>query len=154
MGGEADDSFNVRFRMKNGLEGIIQSSAGAWGPVVDIARVSGSAGTIWTEGGKVRFSGRSGDREIPIASELTLPPVPPLSDDPRYQTARWQGLVQVELPAYVVLCETLKAAIEGRAAQSPVVPATFADGVAAMQVMDAMRASARNGGAMVRVAAL
>ena len=149
--GAADDSFNVRFRMTNGVEGVIQSSAGTWGPVVDVARVSGSAGTIWTEGGKVRFSGPSGDREIPIASELTLPPVPPLSDDPRYRTARWQGLVQVELPAYVVLCETLKAAIEGRPASNSVVPATFADGVAAMQVMDAMRTSARNGGAMVRV---
>jgi hypothetical protein len=31
------------------------------------------------------------------------------------------------------------------------VPATFADGVIAMQVMDAMRTSARNGGANVRI---
>lgn len=149
--GAADDSFAVRFRMTSGVEGVIQSSAGAWGPMLDVARVSGTEGTIWTEGGKVRFAGRSGDREIPIVPELTLPPVPPLSNDPRYQTARWKGLVQVELPAYIVLCETLKAAIEGRAASSPVIPATFADGVVAMQVMDAIRASARNGGAMVRI---
>ena len=42
-------------------------------------------------------------------------------------------------------------AIEGRPVPGPVVPATFADGVIAMQVMDAMRASARDGGAMVRI---
>jgi predicted dehydrogenase len=147
--GAADDSFGVRFRMQSGLDGVIQSSAGTWGPMIDIARVSGSEGTIWTEGGKVHFAGRSGHREI--APVVTLPPVPPITDDPRHRTARWQGLVPVELPAYVVLCETLKAAIEGKPAKSPVVPATFADGVAAMQVMDAMRASARDGGAMVRL---
>jgi len=149
--GAADDSFALRFRMTSGLEGVIQSSAGAWGPMLDVARVSGTEGTIWTEGGKVRFAGRSGDRDLPIAPELTLPPVPPLSDDPRYETARWKGLVQVELPAYIVLCQTLKAAIEGRTPASAVAPATFADGVAAMKVMDAIRASARDGGAMVKV---
>lgn len=149
--GAADDSFAVRFRMAGGVDGVIQSSAGAWGPMLDVARVSGSEGTIWTEGGKVRFAGRSGQRELEPAPELALPPVPPLSGDPRYETARWQGLVQVELPAYVVLCETMKAAIEGRAPKSAVVPATFADGVAAMKVMDAIRSSAREGGALVKV---
>jgi len=149
--GAADDSFAIRFRMKSGLEGVIQSSAGAWGPVVDIARVSGSEGTIWTEGGKVRFAGRSGEHEMAIAPELVLPPPPPITDDPRHQTPRWKGLVAVELPAYTVLCQSLKAAIEGRSAKSPIVPATFADGVAAMEVMDAIRASAREGGNMVRI---
>jgi sugar phosphate isomerase/epimerase len=56
--GPADDSFTVRFRMKGGLEGVIQSSAGAWGPPLDIARVCGSEGTLWVEGGMVRFAGR------------------------------------------------------------------------------------------------
>lgn len=149
--GPADDSFSIRFRMKNGLEGVIQSSAGAWGPPLDVARVCGSEGTIWTEGGAVRFAGRSGDRDLPIAPELALPAAPPLTPDPRHETPRWKGLVQVELPAYTVLCRTLKAAIEGRPAESPVAPATFADGVAAMRVMDAIRASARDGGKLVAV---
>jgi predicted dehydrogenase len=149
--GEAEDTFTVNFRMESGVEGLMQSSAGTWGPPVDIARISGSEGTIWTEGYTVRFAGRDGEREIPIAPELALPPQPPLPPDPRFQTARWQGLVQVELPSYVALCEAFKAAIDGRPAARPVVPATFADGVAAMRVMDAIRASARNGGAMVRI---
>jgi len=28
----ADDSYSMRFRMKNGVEGSMQQSAGAWGP--------------------------------------------------------------------------------------------------------------------------
>jgi predicted dehydrogenase len=149
--GPADDSFTVRFRMKNGLEGVIQSSAGAWGPPLDVARVCGTEGTIWTEGGEVRFAGRSGARTLEIAPALALPPAPPITGDPRHETARWKGLVQVELAPYTVLCRTLKAAIEGRPAESPVAPATFADGVACMQVMDAIRASAREGGKAVAI---
>lgn len=149
--GPADDSFSLRFRMKSGLGGVIQSSAGAWGPPLDVARVCGSEGTLWTEGGEVRFAGRSGNRTLAIAPEIALPPAPPITGDPRHETARWKGLVQVELPAYTVLCRSLKAAIEGRPAESPITPATFADGVACMKVMDAIRASARDGGSVVAV---
>jgi predicted dehydrogenase len=149
--GPTDDSFTVRFCMRSGLEGVIQSSAGTWGPPLDLVRVCGSEGTIWTEGGAVRFAGRSGNRELEIAPALTLPPAPPITGDPRHETARWKGLVQVELPSYTVLCRTFKAAIEGVPAESPVAPATFADGVACMEVMDAIRASAREGGKLVAV---
>lgn len=149
--GAADDSFTVRFRMKNGLEGVIQSSAGTWGPPLDIARVSGSEGTLWTEGNSVRFSGRSGDRTLPIAPELELPPAPLITGDPRHQSPRWRGLVQIELAPYTMLCCSLKSAIEGTPTASPITPATFADGVACMAVMDAIRASARDGGRLIAV---
>jgi predicted dehydrogenase len=149
--GPADDSFTVRFRMKNGLEGVIQSSAGTWGPPLDVARVCGSEGTLWTEGGVVRFAGRKGNRELDIAAALTLPPAPPITGDPRHETARWKGLVDVELAPYTVLCGSFRAAIEGVKASSPVVPATFADGVACMEVMDAIRTSAHEGGKLIAV---
>lgn len=149
--GPADDSFSIRFAMANGLQGVIQSSAGAWGPPLDVARVCGSEGTLWTEGGEVRFSGHGGDRTLAITSELALPPAPPVTGDPRHDTARWKGLVQVELAPYTALCRSLKAAVEGRPADSPVAPATFADGVACMKVMDAIRASAQAGGTLVAV---
>lgn len=149
--GPADDSFTVRFTMRSGLEGVIQSSAGAWGPPLDLTRVCGSEGTLWTERGEVRFAGRDGERVLPVAPELALPPAPPITADPRHGTARWKGLVQIELAPYTVLCRTLKAAIEGAPAPSPVAPATFADGVACMAVMDAIRASAREGGKVVAV---
>jgi predicted dehydrogenase len=149
--GAADDAFNVRFRMKNGLEGVLQSSAGTWGPPLDVTRICGNEGTLWLEGDKVLFAGRSGNREIPIAPELALPPMPPLNSDPRHQHGRWQVLVPIELQPYTAFCLGIKAAIEGKSAPSPIVPANFADGVACMAVMDAIHASARAGGALVMV---
>lgn len=149
--GPADDSFALRFRMKSGLEGVIQSSAGAWGPPLDVTRVCGSEGTIWTEGGKVRFSGRGGEREIPVPPELALPPAPPITGDPRHHDARWRNLVAVELAPYTVLCRQLRAAIEGAPSPTPIAPADFADGVACMAVLDAIRASAREGGRLVAI---
>lgn len=147
--GPADDSFCVRFRMANGCEGVIQSSAGVWGPPLAVTRVCGSEGTLWTEGGAMRLAGRDGTRTLEIAPALALPAAPPVTPDPRHETARWRTLVGVELAPYTVLCRTLKAAIAGTPAASPVAPATFADGIAAMQVMDAIRASAREGGTLV-----
>lgn len=147
--GPADDSFALRFRMKSGLEGVIQSSAGAWGPPLDVTRVCGSEGTIWTEGGTVRFAGRSGEREIPVPAAFALPPAPPITGDPRHKDARWRNLVSVELAPYTVLCGALRSAIEGGSDPAPIAPATFADGVACMEVLDAIRASAREGGRLV-----
>jgi predicted dehydrogenase len=99
----------------------------------------------------VRFAGRKGNSELEIATALKLPPAPPITGDPRHETARWKGLVGVELAPYTVLCRSFREAIEGVQASSPVVPATFADGVACMQVMDAIRTSAREGGRLVAV---
>ena len=59
--------------------------------------------------------------------------------------------MSVELPPYTVLCNSMKAAILGEPTESPVTPATFADGVAAMKVMDAIRASAAAGGKLVEL---
>lgn len=149
--GPADDSFSVRFRMKSGLEGMLQSSAGAWGPPLDIMRVCGSQGTLWTEGDAVRFSGPSGERTLPVSPELILAEPPPITDDPRHQTARWRNLVAIELAPYTALCQSMKAAIEGVRPPNPVAPATFADGVACMAVMDAIRASALQNGKLVKI---
>ena len=149
--GPADDSFAVRFRMKNGLEGVIQSSAGTWGPPLDVTRICGSEGTLWTHAGCVHFSGRSGEHQLPIAPELQLPAHPPITADPRHQTVRWRNLVGIELAPYTALCRSLRTAIAGTPASSPVTPASFADGVAAMAVIDAIRASARAGGSLVTV---
>lgn len=149
--GPVDDSFALRFRMARGVEGVIQYSAGASGPVQDIARIAGSKGTIWIDGGTVRFADRSGERALLVPEDLVLPPAPPVPPDPRHAEKRWQMLVSMELPPYTQLCRTMKAAILGEPAPSPVVAATFADGVACMQVMDAVRSSATREGALVAV---
>ncbi len=149
--GPVDDTFALRFAMRGGTEGVIQYCAGGYGPMLDITRVGGSEGTLWIEGGAVHFSGRSGECEIPVPAGLALPPPPPVPADPRQDEARWQMLVALELAPYTQLCRTMKAAIEGAPAPGAQKAATFADGVACMEVIDAIRTSAREGGRLVEL---
>ena len=149
--GEAEDSYIVRFELANGLQGTFQQSSGAWGPPAAMNRVAGTRGTLWIEGESVQMADAEGERTAEIPGEFALPPMPSLSDeDPRRQTPEWQMLTQVELPAYIRLCETLRNAIEGED-QGPVAMATFADGVRAMVVLDAIRRSAELGGEQVKI---
>jgi len=149
--GPVDDSFTVHFQTKDGAEGVIQSSAGTYGPMLDVTRVSGSKGTLWTEAGAVRFAGRDGMRELEAPAQYALPEQPPVGGDPRFESDRWRNLVTVELAPYTALCQSLKAAILGEESESPLPAATFADGVACMEIMDAIRTSAADGGRLVEV---
>lgn len=143
----AEDSYVVRFRLKNGVEGVLQHTAGAWGPSDAMTRVAGTRGTLWVEGADVWLADRDGKRQLPVAPDLELPPPPAPSDDPR------QRFSHFELGPYIRLAEALRAGVDGRDPRSAVPLPTFADGVAAMQVIDAVRASAAQGGALVEVSA-
>lgn len=147
----AEDSYLVRFRLMTGAEGVLQQTAGAWGPFTAMVRVAGTKGTLWLENGAVRLADKDGTRELPIPFDLALPRAPPFSDDPRQKSAEWQMLAQVELGPYTQLCEAWHAAIHGGVASSPVPVPTFADGVANTQVLDAIRWSAANAGALAAV---
>lgn len=149
--GPVDDSFTVHFTTRNGAEGVIQSSAGTYGPLLDIGRVSGSKGTLWTENGAVHLARQDGTRELEVPAEYALPERPPIGDDPRFESDRWRNLVSIELAPYTALCQSLKAAILGELSTSPLPAASFADGVACMEIMDAIRASAADGGRLVAV---
>jgi predicted dehydrogenase len=142
----AEDSFVVRVEMRNGAHGIIQQTAASWAPhVVNMSVVAGTKGTLEIAAETVFLSDRAGRRAVDVPSDLALPaPVQP-SDDPR---ARYTHL---ELGPYTRLCEVLRAGIEGRPAETRVAIPTFADGLAEMQVLDAIRASAAAGGAYQRV---
>ena len=120
--------------------------------MMDMAHVSGSHGSIWTEGAGIKIADKNGTRDYEIPDDLALPPPPPVGgSDPRHQEERWKMLVGMELAPYTMLCRAFRAAIHGEASPSPVVPATFADGVAAMEIIDAFRASAAGGGKVVEV---
>jgi predicted dehydrogenase len=149
--GDVDDSFAVRFRLKNGLEGTMQQSSGSFGPLVDMVRIAGSEGSIWLDHEGAHFASRSDERLLAIPADLQLPPAPPLGDDPRQERVDWQAMATVEIAPYTELCKSVRAAILGEPAPSPVALASFADGVANMQVMDAIRESARRDGAVVKV---
>lgn len=149
--GDVEDSFAVRFRLQNGLEGTMQQSAGSFGPLTDMIRIAGSEGSIWLDQEGAHFADRTGERLLAVPPDLQLPDPPPLGGDPRQERIDWQAMATVEIAPYTELCKSIRAAIRGEPAPSPVALANFADGVANMQVMDAIRFSARSGGAMVRV---
>ncbi len=149
--GPVDDTFSARFTMTGGVEGVIQYCAGVYGPMMDLSHVSGSEGSIWIDGAAVKLADKSGTRELPIPEDLALPPPPPVGGDPRHQDERWRTLVSIELAPYIMLCRAFRSAILGEPRPSPVVPATFADGVAAMQVIDAFRTSAAQDGRVMGI---
>jgi predicted dehydrogenase len=145
--GAADDSFAIRFSLANGVQGIAQQSAGTWGPPIDMTRVSGPRGSLWSDGAEAWASDAEGPRRLEVPSDLRLPPAPRPSDDPRHRFSH------LELPPYTRLYEVLADLIEGRAPRGPIAPATVDDGVAEMVVLDAIRASAAASGERVSVSA-
>jgi predicted dehydrogenase len=133
--GVAEDSYSLSFTLANGVSGVLQQSAGAWGASASMTRVAGTRGTLWVDNGRVHLADASGTRELPVPADLQLPDA---GSDPR----------NMLLPPFTRLCEALRSAMEGK--PDSVVPMpTFADGVAGMQVLDAVRASAANGGALI-----
>ena len=138
---DAEDSYSLRFRMENGVEGSMQQTAGAWGPMTTMWRCAGTKGTVWTEGGKVFVADKTGTRELEVPGDLALPPPPPAADQ-----GSSNRLSHLEMGPFTRLCEAMRSAIEGRAGTAPVPVPTFRDGLASMQIIDAIRASAAAGG--------
>lgn len=139
-----EDSFTVRFRTRSGVDGIMQSTVGAWGPPVFCTRVAGSRGTVWAEFDTVRVADASGTREIPAPADLPLsPPDPPPGD---LLTTAYDSLhaFGIDMAPYTRLCTTFLDLVEGRSVPDDPPPATFADGLANQQVLDAIRRSARD----------
>lgn len=144
---EAEDSYSMRFRMKNGVEGSMQQCAGAWGPMTSDWRCAGTKGTVWIDQGKVMVADKAGTRELSVPDDLVLPPPPPQVADPN--SSRRHS--HFEIGPFTRLCEAFHAAIEGRTHTSAVAVPTFHDGLASMRILDAMRASAADGGALKQV---
>lgn len=136
----AEDSYALSFTLANGVSGVAQQTAGAWGPSASMTRIAGTRGTLWVENGEVHLADRDGTRKLPVPPDLQLPPAPPDGDPNR---AMWYLLAP-----FIRLCEALRSAIDGKAGSAVSVP-TFADGVAGMAVLDAVRASAAADGALV-----
>jgi len=139
----ADDSYSMRFVTTDGVEGSMQQCAGAWGQPATLCRCAGSKGTVWIEAGKVLVADATGTRQLDIPAELVLPPAPPPADPKSADR-----LSHFEIGPFTRLLEAMKAKIERSQAAGPVAPPTFRDGLACMQVMDAMRKSAGEGGTL------
>jgi predicted dehydrogenase len=139
----AEDSFVVRVTMVDGVEGVIQQTGASWTPgVVGLAVVAGTRGTLEIAADGVWCSNRAGRERLPVPADLALPEIP-VSDDPA------ERYTHLEIGPYTRLCEAFRARIERRPDPSPVRVPTFADGVACMRVLDAIRTSAAAGGTLV-----
>jgi len=141
-GMSADDSYTVHFRLRNGAHGVLQSTASAWGRFFACTQFAGSRGTLWIEGDDVWVADRVGVRSLPLPDDLTLrQPEPPtiVGRTTAYDMMHLSGL---DFGPYVRLYERFGALILGRPIPPDPVPATFADGVASMAVLDAIRQSA------------
>jgi predicted dehydrogenase len=147
----ADDGFVVHFRLRSGVAGVMQSTASDCGILVE-TRVTGSSGTAWIEGAGsvVRVADGHGVRVVEVPDDVQTVPSPPLPEGA--VTTAYEQMITfgVEYGPYVRLASAFRDRIRGNAVPDPQ-PATFADGVAQMEVLDAIRASASAGGAWVSV---
>nr|WP_314468659.1 Gfo/Idh/MocA family oxidoreductase [uncultured Novosphingobium sp.] len=148
----AEDSYSVRFVTKSGVEGSMQQSAGAWGQPASLCRCAGSKGTVWIDGGKVFLADSAGTRQLEVPPELALPQAPAPSDPAASDPAASGRAPPFELAPFTRLAEALKARITGQAQAGGVAVPTFRDGLECMRIMDAMRASAAQGGALQTLA--
>jgi predicted dehydrogenase len=142
--GVADDTFTIRLRLRSGVEGVMQQTAAGWGPMRGLTTVAGTDGTIWIDGDRAWIADRNGPRPLDVPDDLAFPAAPE-SDDPRHR------FTHLELGPYTRLCECLRAAVAGEPVTAAVAVPTFADGLAEMRVLDAVKASAAAGGALYQV---
>jgi predicted dehydrogenase len=140
-GWSADDTYTIHFRTTSGCAGVLQSSAGAWGPMLFCTRISGTAGTAWLDGQDVKVADGSGERKIDVPVDLvTLPPQPAPAHlmKTTYDHLHAAGF---DMGPYVKLFECMRARIEGASTLPGPAPGTFADGLAGQKVLDAIRKS-------------
>jgi predicted dehydrogenase len=138
----AEDSYTVHFRTVTGVDGVMQSTAGAYGPPLFVTRIAGTGGTVWVDVDTVSIADANGPRQVPVPGDLALPPPDPPPADLLVSAYDQLHAFGIDLPPYTRLYETFAALIAGRPVAEDPRPATFADGVADMAVLDAIRRSA------------
>ncbi|HVV77235.1 MAG TPA: Gfo/Idh/MocA family oxidoreductase [Mycobacteriales bacterium] len=140
-GWTAEDTFAVHFRTTRGCDGVMQSTAADRGPLMITSRIAGTKGTVWTEGDTVKLTDAAGTQTVDIPADLATPTAEPPPADLLVTAYDWLHSTGIDMGPYTRLFETFGQLIEGNSISGPA-PATFADGVAAMRVMDAIRRSA------------
>jgi len=138
----ADDSYTVHFRLASGAQGMLQSSASVWCRFLAVTQFAGTRGALWLQGDEVWVADRAGARRLPVPDDLALgAPVPPSPEglDSAYGQMHVSG---IDFRPYVRLYQAFRDRILGVPLASDPTPATFADGVAGMAVLDAIRESA------------
>lgn len=139
----AEDSYTVHFRTRSGVDGVIQSTAGGWGPPLACTRIYGSHGTLWIEGDSVKVADQSGVRTLETPDDLRNPPPDPAPADLMVTAYDHLHGAGTDLGPYAKLFAVMRDRILGRETPADPAPATFADGLAGQLVLDAIRQSAQ-----------
>jgi len=135
---ESEDTFAVRIRTRAGVDGVIEASGGDVGPRLSVRRVVGTAGSIWCDDDGLHVATRDGTRDV----------APPALVPHAF----------AELPERIVPIAMVYRWLSGTASGNEDgvdlgTAATFADGVANMVALEAIRASAAAGGERTPVGA-
>ena len=143
----AEDGFVVHFVMESGAVGTMLSTPSDRGPFLIETRVVGSRGTAWIEGvgAVVKVADAAGTRTLDVPGELQVAAAAPPPREVLQTTYEQMTGLGLDLGPYTRLAEHFLARIRGTPAPAGPPPATFADGVADLVVLDAMRRSASEG---------
>ncbi|MCU1376383.1 MAG: hypothetical protein JWO68_3669 [Actinomycetia bacterium] len=135
----AEDTYTVHFRTVSGVEGVLHSTAASRGPMLMDQRVTGTEGTAWVVGEDVHLATAAGTGPVAVPADLRMGgPVPPPMD--LMVTAYdWMHSTGIDRHPYARLFSVFRDRILGQPVPDDPPPATFADGVAGMRVMDAVR---------------
>jgi len=150
-GMSADDGFVVHFRLRSGLVGSLQSTSGDWGSWLVATRVCGPLGSVWIDGlsDAVFVADRTGTRQLPVPEELRAGPPEPAPADALHSAYERMIAHGMDVAPYTQLARVFRQRIRGEPTPAWARPATFADGVAQMEVLDAIRRSASLGGGWI-----
>ena len=141
----ADDTYTVHFRTASGVTGVLHSTAASRGPMVMDQRVTGTAGTAWVVGDDVHLATAEGSGPVDVPDDLRLGPPEPPPMDLMVTAYDWMHSTGIDRAPYARLYGVLRDRIEGREVADDPPPGTFADGVAGMRVMDAVRRAHADG---------
>ncbi len=141
-----EDAYTVHFRTRAGVDGVMQSSSASWGPMLIHTRIAGTGGTLSIAGDTVSVADAHGERTLAVPPDMVGgPAVPPPADllVTAYDLLHATG---IDRGPYTALANAFRRRILGlEVADEPPLP-TFADGMAAMAVLDAARRSAAGSG--------
>jgi len=138
----AEDSFTIHFRLKSGVEGVLQSTAGAWGVPVVCSKIYGSQGTLSIEGDNVTLANSDGIKTLDVPDDLVNGPADPAPAEFMVTAYDHLHAAGFDLAPYTKLCSIMRDRVLGLETSNDPAPATFADGVAGQRVLDAVRLAA------------
>jgi predicted dehydrogenase len=136
-----EDAYSARFTMGSDIEVGLQNVGAAW-TTRGLVAITGTRGTIGIDDGQAWIADRDGTRPLPVPEGTVA------VDHASVEGDDLDALGSYELRHYERLAHAFRAAIEGNGIASPVPLPTFADGLAVMRAIDAMRASSAAGGAV------